>query len=81
MSHARVVRAAVLVVAIATAGGCARARIGVRPWQRQWLASPALSQPLARSPLSVGYQAKLLESRTGGGLPGVAAGGGCGCTQ
>ena len=27
------------------------------------------------------YRAKLLESKAGGGLPGDAPGGGCGCTQ
>jgi hypothetical protein len=27
------------------------------------------------------YRAKVLESKTGGGLPGDAPGGGCGCTQ
>lgn len=27
------------------------------------------------------YRAKVVESKTGGGLPGDAPGGGCGCTQ
>jgi hypothetical protein len=27
------------------------------------------------------YRARVLESRTGGGLPGAAPGGGCGCTH
>jgi hypothetical protein len=27
------------------------------------------------------YRAKVLESKAGGGLPGDAPGGGCGCTQ
>jgi hypothetical protein len=27
------------------------------------------------------YRAKVLETRTGGGLPGEAPGGGCGCTH
>lgn len=57
--------------------GCAR----VRPWQRERLASPAMTWPQAESPIAGGHRAKLLESRTGGGVPGVAAGGGCGCTQ
>jgi Domain of unknown function (DUF4266) len=58
-------------------GACAP----VRPWQRSRLASAVMALPLAEPPLAVGYRAKLLESRVGGGLPGVAAGGGCGCTQ
>jgi hypothetical protein len=28
-----------------------------------------------------GHRAKVLESKTAGGLPGTAPGGGCGCTQ
>ena len=58
-------------------GGCAR----VRPWQREKLASAVMTLPLAQPPLAVSYRSKLLESKAGGGLPGVAAGGGCGCTQ
>jgi hypothetical protein len=67
-----------LVTVLAVAGvGCAR----VRPWERGRLASAAMTVPLAESPLASGYRAKLIESRAGGGVPGVAAGGGCGCTQ
>jgi hypothetical protein len=58
-------------------GGC----VSVKPWQRGRLASAAMAVPLSEPALAVGYRAKLLESRVGGGLPGVAAGGGCGCTQ
>jgi hypothetical protein len=60
---------------------CSGLGLGVRPWQRERLASPAMAGPLAQTPMMVGYRAKLLESKTGGGLPGVPAGGGCGCTQ
>jgi hypothetical protein len=72
-----------LVTALAAAevilamSGCAR----VKPWQRERLATAAMVQPAAPSPLATGYQSKLTESKTGGGVPGVAAGGGCGCTQ
>jgi ABC-type molybdate transport system permease subunit len=66
----------VLAVGIASAG-CAR----VKPWQREKLASAVMTLPLAQPPLAVSYRSKLLESKAGGGLPGVAAGGGCGCTQ
>ena len=73
------------MVVLATAGslivlattGCAR----VKPWQRQRLATAAMVLPSTPSPLETAYQSKLVESRTGGGVPGVAAGGGCGCTQ
>ncbi len=68
------IAAALLTLA---SGGCAP----VRPWQRGRLASPAMAVPLADAPVAVGYRAKLLESRMGGGVPGIAAGGGCGCTQ
>jgi hypothetical protein len=58
--------------------GCAR----VKPWQRGRLASPAMQSMLASgNAVDVGYRAKVLESKTGGGLPGTAPGGGCGCTQ
>jgi hypothetical protein len=40
-----------------------------------------MAAPLAEPALAAEYRAKLLESKTGGGLPGTAAGGGCGCTQ
>ena len=65
---------AVVVLALMA---CAR----VKPWQRGRLAGPAMAVPRALSPLAIGYEAKLLESKTAGGVAGVAAGGGCGCTQ
>ena len=68
-----------LAVALTLAGVCGCAR--VKPWQRERLATAVMAVPANPSPLVVGYQAKLLESRTAGGIPGVAAGGGCGCTQ
>lgn len=68
-----------LLVLLAPSGwaGCAR----VKPWQRARLASAPMAVPLAPAPLDLAYRSKLIESKTGGGLPGVAAGGGCGCTQ
>lgn len=53
----------------------------VKPWQREKLASPVMDPDTAESQLAIGYRSKLLESKTGGGLPGTASGGGCGCTQ
>jgi hypothetical protein len=66
-----------LALVLLGAAGCVR----VRPWQRARLASPAMAVPAAESSLAVGYRSKVLESRTGGGLPGTTVGGGCGCTQ
>jgi hypothetical protein len=57
--------------------GCA----AVRPWQREHLAKPCMRTAASADPLAQLYRAKVLESTTGGGLPGSAPGGGCGCTQ
>jgi hypothetical protein len=69
-------KALLLLATCATAlGGCAR----VQPWQRGHLARPAML--VADDGVAAGYRAKVLESKTAGGLPGSAPGGGCGCTQ
>jgi hypothetical protein len=58
--------------------GCAP----VRPWQREALASPAMTEsPFGDPYLEAAYRDKVVQSTTGGGLPGGAPGGGCGCTQ
>ena len=57
--------------------GCVR----VKPWQRELLACPAMNPALLDTELSGTYRAKAMESKTAGGLPGTAPGGGCGCTQ
>lgn len=59
------------------ATGC----VQVKPWQRELLASPAMNPALLDTELSGTYRAKAMESKTAGGLPGTAPGGGCGCTQ
>ena len=69
-------RAALVALALA-AGGCAR----VKPYQREHLASPAMTVRFAEEGFPGEYRAKVVESKTGGGLPGDAPGGGCGCTQ
>jgi hypothetical protein len=67
-----------LVCSLGLLTGCAR----VKPWQRERLASPAMQAALgAMDSVDGVYRAKVLESKTGGGLPGTAPGGGCGCTQ
>jgi hypothetical protein len=58
-------------------GGCVR----VHAWERQRLASWAMADPFAETELAGQYRSKVVESKTGGGLPGTAPGGGCGCTQ
>jgi hypothetical protein len=69
---------AALAAALAMAGAaCAR----VRPYEREHLASPAMTVRFAEEGFPGEYRAKVVESKTGGGLPGDAPGGGCGCTQ
>lgn len=68
---------AALVVASAASAGCAQ----VKPWERGKLASPAMEAKLGEQGFAGAYRAKVLESKTGGGLPTEAPGGGCGCTQ
>jgi hypothetical protein len=66
------------VCLLALAASCAR----VQPWERGHLASAAMQVGLGDpSSVSAAYRAKVPESKTGGGLPGTAPGGGCGCTQ
>ena len=57
--------------------GCA----AVKPYEREKLASPCMQSPFAPSDLEAEYQDKLMQTRTAGGLPGDAPGGGCGCVQ
>jgi hypothetical protein len=74
------VRSEIPVFALAVAltmAGCAR----VRPWERARVASAPMVNPLVGEGLEGRYRAKVLESKTGGGAPGIAPGGGCGCTQ
>jgi hypothetical protein len=55
--------------------------VRVQPWERGRLASWAMADPFGDTELAVQYRSKVVESKTGGGLPGTAPGGGCGCTQ
>jgi len=57
--------------------GCA----AVKPYEREKLASPCMRSPFAPTALEAEYQDKLMQTRTAGGLPGDAPGGGCGCVQ
>jgi hypothetical protein len=68
---------ALVLTLLSVLSGC----VAVHPWQREKLASRAMADPFAESELSSQYDAKVLESKTGGGLPGTSPGGGCGCTQ
>ena len=53
----------------------------VHVWERQRLASWVMVDPFAETELGAQYRSKVVESKTAGGLPGTAPGGGCGCTQ
>lgn len=70
-------RVALAALALAAVGACAP----VKPYQREHLASPAMTVRFAEEGFPGEYRAKVVESKTGGGLPGDAPGGGCGCTQ
>ena len=74
----RFIVAAVVAVAVAMpASGC----VSVRAWEREHMAGPAMQAGFVDPGFDRIYRAKVLESRTAGGLPGSAPGGGCGCTQ
>jgi hypothetical protein len=70
-------RAVLLVSGFVMLTGC----VAVKPYERGRLASPAMNPQFGDDEVAMQYRAKVLESRTGGGLPGSAPGGGCGCTQ
>jgi hypothetical protein len=63
--------------ALLALSGCA----AVKPWEREKLASPCMRNPFGKSPLAGAYEDKLIQTKTAGGLPGDAPGGGCGCVQ
>jgi hypothetical protein len=66
-----------LLAAALSLAGCVRVHV----WERQRLANWAMTDPFADTALATQYRSKVVESKTGGGLPGTAPGGGCGCTQ
>jgi hypothetical protein len=68
---------AITCVALGLSTGC----VVVRPWERERLASPAMESGFGEAEFAGELRAKVIESTTGGGLPGEAPGGGCGCTQ
>jgi hypothetical protein len=75
--RALVRRTLVLVGALALAlPGCAV----VKPHQREHLAARSMESPFAQ-PGVADHRDKVVQTRTGGGLPGATVGGGCGCTQ
>jgi hypothetical protein len=55
--------------------------VTVKPWQREHLSCAAMDPQLGETAITGLYRQKVVESRAGGGLPGNAPGGGCGCTQ
>jgi hypothetical protein len=73
-----VIRArSILAVLAAVSAGCAV----VKPYQRERLASAAMESPFDDDRAAGEYKDKVQQAKTGGGLPGAAPGGGCGCTQ
>jgi hypothetical protein len=72
-----VIAAALCAAALGAGTGCVR----VKQYERGRLASPAMARGHGDPGLGGEYASKLWESRTGGGIPGEAPGGGCGCTQ
>ena len=71
-------RLSLLALALLAAPACAT----VQPWEREHLAKPCMAAAFGESSaLAAQYRAKVLETTTGGGLPGDAPGGGCGCSQ
>jgi uncharacterized protein DUF4266 len=71
-------------IAIAVACGMAAAASGcavVKPHQRERLAAPAMESVFEDDRAGGEHKDKIVQSKTGGGLPGGAPGGGCGCTQ
>lgn len=69
--------AASCILALSSGAGCVRAL----PWQRGDLARWSMEHRFGEDPLSAQYRSKVLETLAGGGLPGEAPGGGCGCSQ
>lgn len=67
---------ALAMSAVLTAG-C----VAVKPYQREALAAPCMQSPFGQEGGDTEYRDKVVQSKTGGGLPGDAPGGGCGCTQ
>jgi hypothetical protein len=70
-------RTCFLVLLMVAMPGCVR----VHAWDRGRLASWAMVDPFGDTELAAQYRSKVVESKTAGGLPGTAPGGGCGCTQ
>jgi hypothetical protein len=70
-------RSYLLVLLACAAPGCVR----VSGVQREKLASPSMMVGLGDAGMAGSYRAKFVESKSGGGLPGSAPGGGCGCAQ
>jgi len=67
-----------LLVLVALAGpACVR----VKAIEREKLSAPSMTVGLGEDGFASAYRAKFVESKTAGGLPGTAPGGGCGCAQ
>jgi hypothetical protein len=66
-----------LTLTMLAQAGC----VAVKPWQREHLARRCMTARFGEDGMAGQYAAKVIETTTGGGLPGDAPGGGCGCSQ
>jgi hypothetical protein len=67
----------IYLIGLACLGGCA----AVKPWEKEKLGARCMESPFGKSRLAAEYEDKLTQTKTAGGLPGSAPGGGCGCVQ
>ena len=70
-------RAALLLLALASAGGCSSVEPWVKPYEREDLADPIMAWD--RDPVSSSYMRHVYEAREGARGASGATGGGCGC--
>jgi hypothetical protein len=69
-----------IIMLIIAAGSLLVGCVRVLPHQRERMAARSMQPPWPQG-LAGELETKAVESKTGGGLPDNAPGGGCGCTQ
>lgn len=70
-------RAALILLALAAAGGCSGIEPWVKPYEREDLADPIMAWD--RDPVASSYMRHVYEAREGARGAAGATGGGCGC--
>ena len=73
----RLAPALLLVLALATLGGCTSLEPWVKPYEREHLADPIMA--LSRNSIAATYRDHVFETREGSHGATGAVGGGCGC--